>query len=847
MNSVTDEDQEMNSMTDQRNRQLRIITEVLKRAARGEEAGGPTFAPLDDEIRGLSDAVGQCLERIRLLEQQAKRGNALLESMDQGYMEHSLSGKVLYTNNAACRMLGYSRDELEGVSYTYYHTEETSRAMFEVYRAAYEGRLAENPFDLEITHKDGVKTHRRMYIETVRDDEGRPSYFRTFFTDTTESIKALRASEASERKLELIAANSRDIIWTMDFDFNLTYMSPSVTRVTGFTPEEVMRLPVKYIVPPDIYKDMQNILARELAIDGSGYARLDERIQIMEMPILKSDGSQFWAEISLEFNRDENGRPFEIVGVTRDITERRKMTEELRESERRFRMIVENMREVIWTADLDFKCTYVSPSCEWLTGFTPEEVMRMNTEDIVTPESFAEAIRNLKRALDIELGGKPVDSRRTTTLLQEVYCKNGGTLWMEMTATLIRNDEGRPIGILAAGRDVTARLRAEEEKAKLEEQLVQVQKMETIGRLAGGIAHDFNNMLNVILGYVDLARLRLSSQHPVMKDIEEIERAAIRSRDITTQLLAFSRRQVIEPKVIDLNDMIADIRKTLLHLIGEHIQLFLHIGENLGRIRIDPSQMEQILINLAVNARDAMPEGGTITIATDNVELDEAYGRDHLDMVPGSYVRLSVCDDGWGMDRETLKHIFEPFYTLKEREQGTGLGLATVYGIVKQNEGFINVYSEPGKGTSFNIYLPRTDEVAEGLKKEESPPEKGSGNILLVEDDDMVLDVTRSMLNELGYTVIAARNPVDAMAFYKENPSIDLVISDVIMPGMNGKDLRKELVKLDPAVKVIFISGYTTDVVARKNIIDDGADFLENPFTLRQLSRKVSEVLRKPK
>lgn len=712
MNSVTDEDQEMNSMTDQRNRQLRIITEVLKRAARGEEAGGPTFAPLDDEIRGLSDAVGQCLERIRLLEQQAKRGNALLESMDQGYMEHSLSGKVLYTNNAACRMLGYSRDELEGVSYTYYHTEETSRAMFEVYRAAYEGRLAENPFDLEITHKDGVKTHRRMYIETVRDDEGRPSYFRTFFTDTTESIKALRASEASERKLELIAANSRDIIWTMDFDFNLTYMSPSVTRVTGFT---------------------------------------------------------------------------------------------------------------------------------------PEEVMRMNTEDIVTPESFAEAIRNLKRALDIELGGKPVDSRRTTTLLQEVYCKNGGTLWMEMTATLIRNDEGRPIGILAAGRDVTARLRAEEEKAKLEEQLVQVQKMETIGRLAGGIAHDFNNMLNVILGYVDLARLRLSSQHPVMKDIEEIERAAIRSRDITTQLLAFSRRQVIEPKVIDLNDMIADIRKTLLHLIGEHIQLFLHIGENLGRIRIDPSQMEQILINLAVNARDAMPEGGTITIATDNVELDEAYGRDHLDMVPGSYVRLSVCDDGWGMDRETLKHIFEPFYTLKEREQGTGLGLATVYGIVKQNEGFINVYSEPGKGTSFNIYLPRTDEVAEGLKKEESPPEKGSGNILLVEDDDMVLDVTRSMLNELGYTVIAARNPVDAMAFYKENPSIDLVISDVIMPGMNGKDLRKELVKLDPAVKVIFISGYTTDVVARKNIIDDGADFLENPFTLRQLSRKVSEVLRKPK
>jgi two-component system sensor histidine kinase EvgS len=447
--------------------------------------------------------------------------------------------------------------------------------------------------------------------------------------------------------------------------------------------------------------------------------------------------------------------------------------------------------------------------------------------------------------LTSEFSGEPIDPYRSRIVEVKVYHKNGGTVWLEITATFIRDENGKPTGLLLAGRDINARKKAEEEKAKLEEQLLQAQKMESVGRLAGGVAHDFNNMLNVILGYAELAKLKLTSDDPVSKDIEEIEKAAIRSRDVTSQLLAFSRKQIISPKIINLNELILSIQKTLARVIGEDVHLSFYPKENIWQIKFDPTHIEQILFNLAANARDAMPGGGKLTMETHNVHLDEAFCRDHLGFMPGDYVVLAVSDNGSGIDKENLQYVFEPFFTTKDVGKGTGLGLAMVYGIVKQNGGFINVYSEPGQGTTFKIYMPRNLEMDATVEetKEESAV-FSPAMILLVEDDDMVRGMITQMLKTIGYSVMAAATPGEALSLCeKGDTTVDLVITDVVMPVMNGRELRDKLRVVRPEIKVLFVSGYTSNVVVHHGILEEGVHFLQKPFSMNDLSRKISEAL----
>jgi two-component system cell cycle sensor histidine kinase/response regulator CckA len=394
-------------------------------------------------------------------------------------------------------------------------------------------------------------------------------------------------------------------------------------------------------------------------------------------------------------------------------------------------------------------------------------------------------------------------------------------------------------------RDITERKRAEEEKARLESQLIQAQKMESVGRLAGGVAHDFNNMLGVIVGYAELIKSQLVADDPLFKDVLEIEKAANHSRDVTRQLLAFSRKQLIEPRPLDLNDLIKNTQKTLSRLIGEDIELCFNPGEDLWKINFDPSQVDQILINLAVNARDAMLNGGQLTIETANVQLDEAYCREHLADTPGDYVMLSVKDSGVGMDKETLSHAFEPFFTTKEVGKGTGLGLSTIYGIIKQNGGSIHVYSEPARGTAFKIYIPRKmqeDEIA--ATTEDSLVISGSETILLVEDEDMVRDMTTAMLEKIGYSVRVAETPQEALLFCENNDiPIDLLITDVVMPEMNGTELRDRIKAIRPGIKVLFMSGYTSNVIGHHGVLDKGVHFVQKPFGLKGLARKVRDAI----
>jgi signal transduction histidine kinase/ActR/RegA family two-component response regulator len=388
-----------------------------------------------------------------------------------------------------------------------------------------------------------------------------------------------------------------------------------------------------------------------------------------------------------------------------------------------------------------------------------------------------------------------------------------------------------------------------EKREKLEAQLIQAQKMESVGRLAGGVAHDFNNMLGVILGHAELAMEELDRDQPIYNDLQQIQQAAKRSTEITKQLLAFARKQVVSPKVIDLNETVAGMLKMLLRLIGEDIDLAWIPGKGLWPIKIDPSQIDQILANLCVNARDAITGVGKITVETKNCSLNEEYCSTHAGFVPGQYVKIGVSDNGSGMDKETVSHIFEPFFTTKGVNEGTGLGLATIYGIVKQNNGFVYVYSEQGQGTTFSIYLPRYMGKTNKEKSEftAEPAMQGDETILLVEDEPTILNMTTKILQRLGYTVLVAGAPSEAIRQADEHSGekIHLLLTDVIMPEMNGRILMEKLMVSRPDLKCLFMSGYTANVISHHGVLDDGVNFIQKPYAKRDLAEKIRLALDK--
>lgn len=397
-------------------------------------------------------------------------------------------------------------------------------------------------------------------------------------------------------------------------------------------------------------------------------------------------------------------------------------------------------------------------------------------------------------------------------------------------------------------RNITERKRAEEARGRLEEQLRQSQKMESVGRLAGGVAHDFNNMLQVILGHTEVAMSRLDFGHPLWADLEEIRRAAERSAALTRQLLGFARKQTISPKVLDLNEAISGALKMLQRLIGEDIQLIWAPGGNLWPVLMDPNQIDQILANLAVNARDAIHGVGKITIETTRVTLDDAFARTHVDCTLGEYVALTVRDTGCGMNQDTIEHLFEPFFTTKTPGQGTGLGLATVFGIVKQNNGFLDVTSKPGCGTSFTLYFPRTKDESPMMQVNDVPAlQRGTEMVLLVEDELPVLKLGKRILEQQGYTVLEASSPDQALILSSQHRGqIQLLVTDVIMPGMNGWELRQQIDHQQPGMRCVFMSGYTADVIAHHGVLDDGVEFLQKPFTVQTLADKVRRILNSP-
>jgi PAS domain S-box-containing protein len=632
-----------------------------------------------------------------------------------------------------------------------------------------------------------------------------------------ETEAELRESEAEYRRL---LETTNEGVWVLDTEMRTTCVNRRLAEMLQVQPEEMMGRSALDFLDEDARLDVEQRWPR----------RVEGVKEQYDLRIRRADGTDLWTIVCATPIFDKQNKFVGALSMITDITERKRAEEQLRESEERYRDTVENARDIIYTQDLKGNYTSVNKAGEQITGYTREEVCTMNVSQTVAPD-FLEKARNML--------ARKLNENEETVYDLEIIAKDGRRIAVEVNTRLLCRD-GIAVGVEGIARDIT-------ERKHLEAQLRQSQKMEAVGRLAGGIAHDFNNLLTVINGYSELALQRLQPGDALARNLEEIKRAGDRAASLTRQLLAFSRKQVLQPKVLDLNVLVSDLEKMLRRVIGEDVDLRTVLKPKLGRVDADPGQIEQVIMNLVVNARDAMPDGGQLTIETENAYLTEEYARQHIFTgKPGPYVMLAVSDNGSGMNDETKARLFEPFFTTKDQGKGTGLGLSTVYGIVKQSMGYIWVYSETGLGTTFKVYLPAIDGEADSKPASQpgQPIARGSETILLVEDDEMVRGLAQMTLEASGYRVLQATNGAEALLVCQQNPEpIHLLLTDVVMPGMSGPAVADRLKTLRPQMSVLYMSGYTEDAIVQHGVLNEGVNFIEKPFAPAALARKVREVL----
>jgi two-component system cell cycle sensor histidine kinase/response regulator CckA len=632
----------------------------------------------------------------------------------------------------------------------------------------------------------------------------------------------------SEKRYRELANQLPETVFETDEKGNITFVNQKGLDVFGYTQDEFEQgLNAFQMIVPEEHDKAIEIFLKALTGEISEY----------EFTVQRKNGSTFFTIIHASPILQDN-YPVGLRGIVVDITERKLAEEALRESENRYRTIFENTGTVIAIIEEDTTISLVNTEFEKLMGYSKEEIENKKSWTELVEQGSLERSKEYHHLRRIDPNLAP----RSYEL--QLIAKDGNIRDTLATVSMIPRTKKSLASVL----DITEFKRAEKEKAGLEDQFRQSQKMEAIGRLAGGIAHDFNNVMTVIKGYNQLSLIELKQEDPLRTNLEEIEKAIDRATDLTRQLLAFSRRQIFEVKVLNLNIVLQDLEKMLKRIIGEDIELANFLAEDLGKAKIDPGQIEQVIMNLAVNARDAMPNGGKFTIETANIVLDEEYARNHIAVKPGDYVMLSVSDTGSGMTPEVKEKVFEPFFTTKEKSKGTGLGLSTVYGIIKQSGGNIWVYSELGQGTTFKIYLPRVDEQAEELPEKPKIGEipRGNETILIVEDDEPVRKLAARILKRQGYTVLEAHHEAEAISIGKERKEpIHIMLVDVIMPEVSGNQLVVSMRQVRQDFKVLYMSGYTDNAIVHHGILEKGVNYIQKPFTMDGLARKVREVLDK--
>jgi len=708
------------------------------------------------------------------------------------------------------------------------------------------GRLQRGEFlpsiEVKVTRLDGSEIDCEvMSVPFTHKDQPAVQVVVRDITERKRALEALREREESYQRIVEISPDAilvhRDGV--IDFVNNA-----GVEMIGAASKAELIGKSVFYRIPPAY---------RESMVARVGRLQQGEFPPPIEIKLTRFDGSEIDCEVlSVPFGRGDHTA---VQVIARDIT-RRKLAEQEQtrlQGERdqlleQLQLQMEFMPFAFLLTDANFLTTYWNPAAERIFGFTKEEVLGTHSPRLIVPPESQAVVEEILKST--------ANGESLSSSFGDNVTKDGRRITCEWYTAPLKKADGTFVGMMSMAQDVTEQKQAaqalqeahEREQAK-EVQLRQSQKMDAIGQLAGGVAHDFNNLLTVITGYSELSLRRMAADDPLRKNIEGITKAGVRAAGLTRQLLAFSRRQMLQAKVLDLNSVVREMDAMLQRLIGEDMDLVTLLQPSLGQIKADPGQLEQVLLNLVVNARDAMPDGGKITIETSQTYLDEPYAREHVAVQPGRYVVLTVSDSGIGMDAETQKRIFDPFFTTKEVGKGTGLGLSTVYGIVKQSEGSIWVYSELGTGTTFKVYLPRVDEVGESKEfagDSRSVP-GGSETILLVEDEDLLRSLAVQILEEFGYAVITAANGEEGLRICKEfEGRIDLVISDVVMPRMSGRELAEHIAVLRPETRVLFMSGYTDDAIVRHGILEEDMAFIQKPFLPEALARKARELLDMP-
>ncbi|MFO7752722.1 MAG: PAS domain S-box protein [Desulfobacteraceae bacterium] len=645
--------------------------------------------------------------------------------------------------------------------------------------------------------------------------------------ETKKAMEALRDSEEKHRRL--FETMAQGVVYQA-VDGTILSVNPSAERILGLSFEKMQG---KTSLDPG----WKMIKEDGTEVPGTDHpAMLALRTGQSVGPLIRGvfhpdKNAYVWLSITaIPLFQPGETKPFQVYTTFEDVTERKRMEEALRESEVRFKALHDASFGGIAIHDqgVILEC---NQGLSDMTGYEYSELIGMDGLLLIAEQSREEVRNNIRAGYE-----KPYEVLG--------LCKNGEEFPVRLEARNVPY-KGKQVRTVEF-RDITERKRAEAEKEKLQAQLLQSQKMQSVGRLAGGVAHDFNNMLGVILGHLEFALEKAQEDNDLTDDLKEIQQAAQRSADLTKKLLAFARKQTISPRQLDLNDTVESMLNMLHRLIGEDIDLVWKPAAHIWPVKMDPSQIDQILANLCVNARDAVSGVGRLTIETDRITFDEKYCNEHAGFIRGDFVLLAVSDNGCGMDRETLGNLFEPFFTTKDFGQGTGLGLATVYGIVKQNNGFINVYSEPGQGSTFRIYLPRSaeDEDPDKGVSGKKTAAGGTETILLVEDEPSILRMTRMMLERKGYSVLSAATPAEAVEKAENHSgSIDLLMTDVVMPEMNGRELAGRITALYPGIRLFFMSGYTANVIAHRGVLDDGEAFIQKPFSMEDLTVKVRDIL----
>jgi PAS domain S-box-containing protein len=786
-----------------------------------------------DEYRKLADEVAELRAANEALRASEERYRALFErSLTPVYL-HDLEGRFIDANAAAVNMMGYSKEDIGKVTMAELMSADQLPLAFKAIQEVVETGAQREPTEFRLRHKDGREVHVVTQGAAVLCG-GAVVAVQSIAKDMTQIRRVEAELRRGKALLDAQVEASIDGILVVDPQGKKILQNQRTI--------DLWKLPPEVAHDPDDDRQVQYV--RQLTKDPKGF--LESVRYLYDHPDETSRGETELVDGTVLDRysapvRGHDGQLYGRIWTFRDITERKRAEVALQASERN---LAEAQRLThIGSFEYDFATDRVQWSEEMfrIFGITKEDFggrqadfhRRVHPADLPAVEAVG------RRGLVPGAGMLQTDLR--------VLRPDGTERTVRMMFETSIDVDGRPLRRFGTMLDITEARQAKEESARLEAQLRQAQKMESVGRLAGGVAHDFNNMLSVILTNVEFALEQVDRSGPLHADLEEIRKAASRSAELTRQLLGFARKQTIAPEVLDLNGTVENTIAMLGRLIGEDLDLAWHPGADLWPVRVDPSQVDQILTNLCVNARDAIGGVGRVTIQTSNRTLDAAYCATQAGVVPGDYVQLAVSDDGCGMDRDTQTHLFEPFFTTKAAGQGTGLGLATVYGIVTQNGGFIDVQTAPDRGSTFTVYLPR--HTPKGARKRTSnraaePSQRGHETILLVEDEPALLKGVGRMLAIQGYAVVAASTPGEAMRLAREHPGeIDLLVTDVVLPEMDGRQLARNVLALYPQVKRLFMSGCSADVVAHRGVLEEGVAFIQKPFLVRDLAAKVREVL----